>query len=51
MPNGYPYSKSVRPELFDRVSGGAPPRRAAQYPHGPRTGMAKGAFGYTAFVN
>ena len=30
MPSGYPYSKSVRPELFDRVCGGAPPRRAAQ---------------------
>ena len=36
MPSGYPYSKSVRPELFDRVCGGAPPRRAAQDPHGPR---------------
>jgi hypothetical protein len=36
MPSGYPYSKSVRPELFDRVCGGAPLRQAAQDPHGPR---------------
>ena len=30
MPSGYPYSKSVRPELFHRVCGGAPLRQAAQ---------------------
>jgi len=36
MPNGYPYSKSVRPELFDRVRG-APLRQAAQNPHGSAT--------------
>ena len=36
MPNGYPDSKSVRRELFDRVCEGAPLRRAAQDPGGPR---------------
>ena len=36
MPRGYPYSRSVRPELFDRVWGRAPPRWAAQDPHGLR---------------
>jgi len=36
MPNGYPDSKSVRRELCDRVCEGAPLRRAAQDPGGPR---------------
>ena len=29
MPSGYPYSKSVRPELFDQLCGGGPLRQAA----------------------
>ena len=40
MPSGYPYSKSVRPELFDRVWGRPAEAGGAESPR----------FGYTAFT-
>jgi hypothetical protein len=40
MPSGYPYSKSVRPGLFDRVRGAPAEAGGAESPR----------FGYTAFM-
>ena len=51
-PSGYPYAKSVQPELFDRVSGAPRRGRRHRIPTAlEMTGGANGAFGYTAFAN
>ena len=51
MPNRYPYSKSERPELFDRVCGAPAEAGGAGSPPPKMTGVPNGAFGYTAFAN